>query len=157
MYKTLVGLDPDLHKSGLAVWDIENKVWIYAKATPNEDIDETLPLFCDPETAVVKLEAGWLIKKANLRGGNYRTAQRKAKNVGENHAAGKMMHKILIKAGFTVILVSPLAKGPLKSLKGSWSDLGKQYIEKKTGISKGINDDVRDAIYLIIHDKNYNG
>lgn len=157
MYKTIVGLDGDLHKSGLAVWDLENKIWLYAKATPNENIVEVLALHCDPNTTLVKLEAGWKIKKANLRGGNYLSAQRKAKNVGENHAAGKMIEKILIKAGYTVELVSPLAKGPFKSLKGSWSVLGRQYITKRTGITKGINDDTRDAIFLTLHDNNYNG
>lgn len=104
-----------------------------------------------PQTeTTVYLETDWLIKKANLRAGNYREAQAKARNVGENHATGKLICKILKAAGYTVIEFKPLRKGAFKTLAGSWSDTGRRYVEKESGITTRMNDDVRDAIYAIL-------
>ncbi|WP_138481510.1 hypothetical protein [Dyadobacter bucti] len=147
----LIGIDPDLHKSGVAVWNSELKSWLIHKSIPNEDIIEVLIGICPPESSKIYLEAGWLNKKSNFRGGNYRVAQAKARNVGENHAAGKMLVKMLEKAGYKVFLVQPLSKGKglLKTKEGRWTEPGKKYIIEKSGIVGAINDDVRDSIYLV--------
>jgi hypothetical protein len=146
----IAAIDPDLNASGVAAWNYQTKTWLIAKSVSIENILEALKDLVPSETTVY-LEAGWKIKKHNIRGGNYATAQAKARNVGENHATGKLIGKILRKAGYTVIEFSPLRKGIFKTIEGSWTDHGRKYVEKESGLSHRMNDDVRDAIYTIIH------
>ncbi|WP_215235733.1 hypothetical protein [Dyadobacter linearis] len=146
----LVAIDPDLNASGVAAWNTKTREWLFAKSVSIESILEAL-VGLPPEETTIYIEAGWKIKKHNLRGGNYLTAQAKARNVGENHATGKLIAKILRKAGYAVNEFSPLKKGIFKDLDGSWSSHGRQYIEKESGLSHRMNDDVRDAIYTILH------
>lgn len=153
MSEFTIGIDPDLHKSGIAVWNASHAKWDLHKAIPNEDIIDTLSDIAPASKSKIYLEAGWVNKKSNFRGGNYRTAQAKARNVGENHAAGKMLVKMLEKAGYQVFLVRPLSKGNgiLKSKQGSWTQHGRKWIQERSGISEKMNDDVRDAVYLVCH------
>ena len=146
----LVAIDPDLNKSGVAVWNTKTREWIIAKTVSIEHILSELADLPPTETTVY-LEAGYLIKKANLRGGNYRSAQAKARNVGENHATGKLICKLLKAAGYTVNEFKPLGKGAFKTLEGRWTDTGRRYVEKESGLSHRMNDDVRDAIFTVLH------
>lgn len=146
----LVAIDPDLNASGVAAWSAKERRWIFAKKVSIENILSALADLPPSETTIY-VEAGWLIKKANLRAGNYREAQAKARNVGENHATGKLIIKILRAAGYTVIEFKPLRKGAFKTLAGSWSEIGRRYVEKESGIVAQMNDDVRDAIYTVLH------
>lgn len=146
----LVAIDPDLNAPGVAAWNTKTREWIFAKTVSIENILSELACLPPTET-IVYVEAGWLIKKANLRAGNYREAQAKARNVGENHATGKLICKILRAAGYNVIEFKPLRKGAFKTLAGSWSDTGRRYVEKESGLSHRMNDDVRDAIYTVLH------
>lgn len=148
----IIGIDPDLHKSGVATWNTETNSWLLHKAIPNEEIVEVLTNTCPPEQSKIYLEAGWLNKKANFRGGNYRTAQAKARNVGENAAAGKILIKLLEKAGYQVFKIAPLSKGKglLKSKEGRWTETGRKYIIDQSGITDRMNDDVRDAVFIVL-------
>lgn len=146
----IVAIDPDLNASGVAAWNTKTREWIIAKAVSIENILSELSGLPPTETTIY-LEAGWLIRKANLRAGNYREAQAKARNVGENHATGKLICKLLKAAGYSVIEFKPLRKGAFKTLYGSWSETGRMYVQKESGLSQRMNDDVRDAIYTVLH------
>ncbi|WP_051350113.1 hypothetical protein [Dyadobacter alkalitolerans] len=146
----VVAIDPDLNASGVAAWHYPTRTWTMAKSVSIENILDALKEL-DPAETTVYIEAGWKIKKSNLRGGNYATAQAKARNVGENHATGKLIAKIIRKAGFIVHEFSPLKKGIFKTMEGYWTDHGRRYVEKESGLSHRMNDDVRDAIYTILH------
>jgi len=146
----LVAIDPDLNASGVAAWSAELKEWIFAKSVSIENMLSELSGLIPTETTVF-LEAGWLIKKANIRGGNFRTAQAKARNVGENHATGKLIGKILRAAGYQVVEFKPLRKGPLKLTSGSWTKQGRDYVAIQSGLYHRMNDDVRDAIFTVLH------
>lgn len=146
----LVAIDPDLNASGVAAWSTKERIWLLAQKVSIENILSALAGLPTDDTTIY-VEAGWLIKKANLRAGNYREAQAKARNVGENHATGKLICKILRAAGYTVIEFKPLRKGAFKTMAGSWSETGRRYVEKESGIGTRMNDDVRDAIYTVLH------
>ena len=146
----VVAIDPDLNASGVAAWCNESKSWLFAKSVSIEIILEALKEI-PKEDSIIFLEAGWLIKKANLRGGNIRTAQAKARNVGENHATGKLIGKIVRAAGYEVQEFKPLKKGAFKTLAGSWSEIGRNYVHKQSRLTHRMNDDVRDAIYTVLH------
>ena len=146
----IVAIDPDLNASGMAAWCNESKAWLIAQSVSIENILDVMFDF-PKEYTTIFVEAGWLIKKANIRGGNYRTAQAKARNVGENHATGKLIIKILRAAGFEVQEFKPLKKGVFKTKAGPWSQVGRDYVKKQSGLSHRMNDDVRDAIYTVLH------
>lgn len=151
MLKTIVGIDPDLTKSGLAI--LTGDSWIFHAAVENCDIVEIIQKHCDPATTVVVLECGWLNEKANFRWiSNKRVSDKISKNVGENQATGKFILSLLKKAGYQVIEQAPLQKKPLK-VQGKWTKLGREFIVKASGITSRMNDEVRDAIYLVIAKK----
>lgn len=145
----VVAIDPDLHASGVAAWSNRNNQWIFAKKVAIENI---LNEFKDLPAAdtVIYVEAGWLIGKSNFRGGNYRVSQAMARKVGENHATGKIISKILGAAGYNVIEFTPLKKGIFKNANG-WTEIGRRHVENSSGLSHRMNDDVRDAIYTVLH------
>lgn len=153
--KNIVCIDPDLHASGIAAWSNESQTWLFAKAVSIELVLSSLEGL-ETEETIIYVEAGWLVKKANFRGGNYRVAQAKARNVGENNAAGKLICKILRAAGYQVIEFKPLRKGLFKSRSGAWTKLGREYVQKESGLTHRMNDDVRDSIYTILHFRQLN-
>lgn len=149
----MIGIDPDLHKSGLAIYDTHERNWIFHKAVPNAILLQTVLDLCPVDDSFVYIEAGWLNKKSNFRGGNYREAQAKARNVGENAGAGKFIVALFENAKYETFQIKPLQKGMLKTVKGSWTVAGRRYIERSTGIKGQLNDDARDAIYIADHFK----
>ena len=152
-YKFLIGIDTDLHKSGVAAWNFDDQKWEIHRAIANENLVEELLKIFPPAQSTIYLEAGWLVHKKNFRGGNFRTAQRKASDVGQNAGTGKMLVKMLQKVGYRVFIFEPLGKGrgTLKGIDGRWTVLGKKHIIDISGITSSINDDTRDAIYIVNH------
>ena len=71
---------------------------------------QTVELFRSHQDEIKKvvIEAGWLNKKSNFRFGHSKTAGEKiAKNVGENHATGKLLAEMAKECGLAVVLVKP--------------------------------------------------
>jgi len=146
----ICGIDPDLTKSGIAIWDSWLESWVKYLASPNEDIPKILSEF-KPDMIAIYLEAGWMNKKSNFRKMvSTRVAQNIAMKVGQNHAVGKMLASELRSLGFEVIDTKPLYKGPLKG-KNGWTKAGKDHIVSQTGITTRMNDEVRDALYIALN------
>ena len=146
----IAAIDPDLHKPGLAVWDRARKKWLCHKAIANDEVKAFLLDHFDKPDLTIYIEAGWKHKKANFRGGYGAAAHTIAKKVGENHAMGKFLSTQLQKAGFIVIEIPPLEKKQLK-VEGKWTPMGRCYVRDATGIASPINDDVRDALMIVLH------
>jgi hypothetical protein len=128
-----IGIDPDLEKCGVAVWDkLDKSIETYSFNVA--ELIEELKMYIAPIHVV--LEAGWLIKKSNWHGKNGNVANRIAKNVGENHASGKIIEQFLIKMGISYELVKPKGK------------INADMFAKITGIKRS-NQDVRDAVMLV--------
>jgi len=147
----IVGIDPDLKKTGIAIWDVQQKKFIYWCAVPFIEIAPIIKQFCDEATAEIILEAPWLNKKANFRKGSFskRVSDSISKKVGQNHAVAKMISEVLQGIGWSVIEKKPLVKGLFKK-KGCWTVIGRKFIEMNSGVQSRINDEIRDAMYLII-------
>lgn len=145
----VVAIDPDLNASGVAAWSNTTNNWHFAQKVSIESILECIKHLPASDT-IIYVEAGWMISKANFRGGNYRVSQAMARKVGENHATGKIISKILSASGYKVIEFSPLKKGIFKTSDG-WTEAGRRYVEKESGLKHRMNDDVRDAIYTVLH------
>lgn len=147
----IVGIDPDLKKTGIAIWDVQQKKFIYWCALPFIEIAPIIKQFCDEETTEIILEAPWLNKKANFRKGSLskRVSDSISKKVGQNHAVSKMISEVLQGLGWSVNEKKPLFKGIFKR-NGVWSKVGRKFIETNTDVTSRINDEIRDAMYLII-------
>lgn len=133
----IIGIDPDLDKSGVAVR------WSDAMSLNNLTFIELKELI-EREQPVIKkvvVEAGWLNEKANF---HYRPNQTKAqgeriaKNVGENHATGKLIVQLIESMGVPVQLIRPTRK-----------KLDAKEFNRITGWDKQSNQEQRDAAMLV--------
>ena len=134
MTDIIIGIDPDLEKSGVAILgqSLELKNLTFA---------ETVNLFRSQQDQIKKvvIEAGWLNKKSNFRYGHSKSAgERIAKNVGENHATGKLLAEMAKSCGLAVVLVKP-----------SRSKVDSKEFNRITGWQGRTNQEQRDAAMLI--------
>ena len=107
----------------------------------NLTFPETVELFRTHQDEIKKvvIEAGWLNKKSNFRFGHSKTAgERIAKNVGENHATGKLLAEMAKECGLAVVLVKP-TRTKLKA----------EDFNRITGWQGRTNQEQRDAGMLI--------
>ena len=106
--KLIIGIDPDLDKSGVAIWASDKTLKLECLNLP-----ELVGFFTANKNEIEKvvIEAGWLIKKSNWHGGaKLGIAEKKAKNVGENHATGKHIECFARAIGLNVQLLKPQGK-----------------------------------------------
>ena len=137
MSKIIIGIDPDLEKSGVAVL---GKSHFELKNLKFADVVE---LFYDQQDMIKKvvIEAGWLNKKSNF---HMRAGQSKAKgesiarNVGENHATGKLLVQMAQHLGLPVVEVKPTK-----------SKTNSEDFNRLTGWVGRTNQEQRDAGMLI--------
>ena len=136
-----IGIDPDINKSGLAI--TMNGALVRVEARTFFDLCEILNSAKNIARDVgallmVTIEAGWLIKKQNWHPAQGRGVRDKiAKNIGENHAAGKLIARWCDEAGIPYELIPP--RGKVKSAR----------FKRLTGWNKRTNQDMRDAVMLI--------
>lgn len=138
MKQIKIGIDPDVHKSGVALVS-DNELLDY-KASGFYDVLQTIRNNnTNPNCELtVVIEAGWLNKKSNWHGSpNQATAQRIAKNVGANHQIGKLFEEFCQLEGIQYRLSIP-KKAKLDKAKVS------QLIGTKIS-----NQDIIDAIALV--------
>ncbi|MGQ1234088.1 hypothetical protein ACT43E_08155 [Acinetobacter baumannii] len=133
----IIGIDPDLEKSGVAVLKdgllrLDNMRFY--------DLTQYFEVNKDQIKKVV-IEAGWLNKKSNLHGRigqSKRAGERIAKNVGENHATGKLIAEMAQSFGLPIVLVKPTK-----------TKLNAEQFSKITGWQGRTNQEQRDAGMLI--------
>ena len=92
MSKIYIGIDPDVHKSGCAV--VANGILREYAAEEFFSITEKILAFHYYNDVTVIIEAGWLNKKPNWhKSKNAATAQKIARDVGNNHQVGKLFEQ----------------------------------------------------------------
>nr|WP_218955418.1 hypothetical protein [Acinetobacter sp. YH01020] len=132
----IIGIDPDLEKSGVAVLG-------HSLELKNLTFSETVDLFRSQQDQIKKvvIEAGWENKKSNFHsriGQHKSVGERIAKNVGENHATGKLLAEMAKSCGLVVVLVKP-TRTKLKA----------EDFNRITGWQGRTNQEQRDAGMLI--------
>lgn len=104
-----IGIDPDVDKSGVAVWN--GKEFTQATCLALHELFEVLTQWHNQADVYVRLEGGWLIDKSNFSTRNIygsRSAnERIAKNVGANHEVGRQIKKYCVAKGIPYQLVKP--------------------------------------------------
>jgi hypothetical protein len=134
-----IGIDPDLDRSGVAIWAGNDRELVLKNLTFWQ--------LCDflrehkERIVVVRVEAGWLNLKSNFHnryGQTKRMGEAIARNVGENHAVGKLICQMCIYLELLYEEVQPKAH-----------KTDKQLFRAITGYGGRTNQETRDATMLI--------
>ena len=136
-----IGIDPDVTKSGFAVWHKPLKRFPSIEAlTLPEMLDELHSL--RDNIAIVVVEAGFLNKgnRHTFKGQSVAAAAKTGENVGRNHQRGMDIVEILEWMKIPYRLQKP-------STKNSWKN-DEKIFQKMTGV-KGGNPEKRDAAMLV--------
>lgn len=141
MKKTIrIGIDPDIDKSGYCL--IESAPFGKKNIVKLETlsfwdlITEIDTVHHSDSSLLVCIEAGWLNKISNYHAaGNVAIAGRIGKNVGENHAVGKLIEQFCKKAYIPYKLIKPESK--------KWNA---DLFKKITGYDNRTNQEHRDAV-----------
>lgn len=105
--KFIVGIDPDLTKSGVATGRNGKVEALYCLT-----MTELVKFFNDYKYSIKKvyLEAGWLNTKTSWHAQNSKSrgvAERTAYHVGQNHAVGMLIEQALIDLEINYVLIKP--------------------------------------------------
>lgn len=100
-----IGIDPDTHKSGVAIWHPERGLFL------NEFTlwDTFKYLNVHGANSLIRLESGHKDKSTWHKGGNAM-----AKKVGANHEIGRQIEKFCLEQGFELQLVAPCGLSNVK-------------------------------------------
>lgn len=139
--KRIIGIDPDVDKSGFAIWLPEQKCFEQITTLTFYEILEYFSI--NAETiAYVIVEAGWL-NKGN-RHIHAKTTPRVAAKTGEN--TGRNFQR-----GIDIAEAAAFCKIPCRlakpTIKNSWKN-SEEIFQKMTGV-KGGNPEKRDAAMLV--------
>ena len=151
--RIIIAIDPDVKKSGVATYSFGNV------STKQETLPELISYFDFikdtkfVEKVTVVVEASWLIQKTNWRT-NYGTSSKNVSNAqsldaGRNQGFGMAIVQIAKSYGFQVIEQKPLQKPKGWKVNGSWTPTGRKAFDKWAKVEARINDDGRDALYLL--------
>ncbi len=107
--RLVIGIDPDVDKSGVAVIDLHSGE-INLMSLTFAEMMIFFQSFKDDKSVEVIVEAGWMVKKSNYHAVYGSAGQRVAKNVGENHRRGKDIVEMLEALNIPHREVLPLRK-----------------------------------------------
>lgn len=147
-YDIVIGIDPDTDKSGVAfLKPATRQLEVTRLAFPLlTDYLQELRRKCEEtgETALVVVEAGWMVAKSNYHGTSGHRAEKIARNVGANHETGKKIVEMCKHYGLEVVEHAPLRK----CWKGADGKITHEELASFTGLSGRTNQDERDAALL---------
>ncbi|CCG99815.1 hypothetical protein FAES_1805 [Fibrella aestuarina BUZ 2] len=152
----VAGIDPDIDKSGLVIYDRDERRWL-CLTIPVAELREKILGFSALDIEII-VEAGWLVggfhhmagMPANLRsrGVNAQLAYvgEACTRVGQNFGVGKTIVALLQAEGYEVKLVTP-PKPPRRKpgepkVKMKWDAEKFMHL---TGLDYGHNEEIRDA------------
>lgn len=147
-----IGIDPDINKSGVAIYNDKGNE-IHVRGYTYFELYDYLRELDKEYHGNIKIyvEAGWINKKSNWHySKNKFTSQRIAKNVGSNHEAGRKIAEMCEYLNINTTLVKPLPK-IWKNGKISTEELQMVLKGKNMIIDKRRpNQDERDSAILLL-------
>ena len=149
-YDIIVGIDPDVEKSGVATLRLPSKyanfnAFTFAQTMKYFDLLKEVQQE-DKKTIAIVVEASWMIK-ANwhlMRSDNARIAASKGYKVGANHEIGKLIAEMARDKGLHVVEHAPLRK----CWRGKDGKITAEELASFTGVKKRSNQEMRDALLL---------
>jgi hypothetical protein len=149
-YDTIVAIDPDVEKSGVAELSVQNRLLEVTNLTFPQLLDYLQTRKKMSEIAhtklVVVVEAGW-ITQANWhlkRGDNARVASAKGNSAGRNHETGRKIIEMCKHYSIEVVEHAPLRK----CWKGKDGKITHEELSSFTGLTNRTNQDARDAALI---------
>lgn len=137
--KIYIGIDPDVDKSGVAMWD--GKDLILMNLSFWELFDFLHGSKFTPDIPVkVRLEAGWLNQKINWHNekAGVRVAAKIGARTGANHEVGRK-----------IVEMCNYLKIPCELCVPKSSKVNKELFRKITGYTRATNPETRDAGMLV--------
>lgn len=141
----IIGIDPDVNKSGVGVVSRERKgVEVFSRSFP--ELLEYLKMAATHTSVVVVVEASWKISTNwhTGRGDSIRTAARKGKDAGRCHEVGRKIVECAQFYGLEVVERLPLKK----IWKGKDGKITDAEIKAFMPIQGRTNQEERDAALL---------
>ena len=141
----IIGIDPDVSKSGVGVVSRERKgVEVFSRSFP--ELLEYLKMAATHTSVVVVVEASWKISTNwhTGRGDSIRTAARKGKDAGRCHEVGRKIVECAQYYGLEVVERLPLKK----IWKGKDGKITDEEIKAFMPIQGRTNQEERDAALL---------
>jgi hypothetical protein len=141
----IIGIDPDVKKSGVGVVSRERKgVEVFSRSFP--ELLEYLKMAATHTSVVVVVEASWKISTNwhTGRGDSIRTAARKGKDAGRCHEVGRKIVECARYYGLEVVERLPLKK----IWKGKDGKITDEEIKAFMPIQGRTNQEERDAALL---------
>ena len=137
-----IGIDPDVHKSGVAIYNSDTRELQIQNLNFWELIEllETKMISVTPIKVII--EGGWLNKKSNWHGGNKLASSKISKNVGANHQVGKLIVEFCEKYYISHDVVKP--KNLIKGKK-----IDAKTFKSITGYQGRTNQETRDAAMFV--------
>lgn len=151
--RTIVAVDPDVTKSGVAIIDVENKT-VIAEAKTFPDLIDYFQGISDKDSVRIAVEAGWLIKTNWHRAPSMAAAASVGNRTGRNHETGRKIVEMCEHIGLSVSLVKPLGKR-WKGVNGKITHCELESVLNGLKIAlnkKRTNQDERDSILIAIHE-----
>lgn len=148
----IIGIDGDVDKNGVTVWDRENAT-IELKNLTFFQLQDYLKAEKE-NIKIVKIEAGWLNQKSNFRFAKSQgISDRISKNVGENQAVGKLIIQMCQHLEIKYKLVKPFEKiWKTKSGKISDAELKLHLQRLKINLTnKTTNQETRDSALIALY------
>lgn len=149
-YDVLIGIDPDLEKSGVAFLRPSTRIMELSALDFAELIDYLKWLRCcqmkNNQSVLVIVEAGWL-NKGNWhvkRNNSPAKAAEIGKRTGQNQGVGMMIVQMAKHIGLEVLEMKPL----IKTWKGKDKKITHEELAYFTGIMGKSNQEMRDAALI---------
>lgn len=141
-YQNVIGIDPDVTKSGVATIDVNTRQMSISTLTFPKVVEVLLALKDTQDTLIV-IEAGWLIKTNwHIRyEDNRRTAAAKGNTVGRNHEVGRKMVELCDAWNIPHIEIKPLPK----KWRGPDHKITQEEFQMITKCTQRTNQEGRDA------------
>jgi hypothetical protein len=147
-YDIIIGIDPDVNKSGVAELMSKFKMLDLSNLTFSLLLDYLRFMKTSTErhhkSLVVVVEAGWKNSISNYHSAPSRAGQRIAKNVGANHEVGRKVVEMCQHYGIEVVEQIPLKK----CWRGKDGKITHEELAAFTGIMGKTNQESRDAALL---------
>ena len=153
--KTIVAIDPDVTKSGVAVIDVEQKT-VETLSLSFPDLVDHIYDIQDKDSVRIAVEAGWMNKPNWHCAPSLAAAANVGNRIGRNHETGRKIVEMCEHKGLSVSLVKPLGK----RWKGSNGKITHCELESvlnglKIALNrKRTNQDERDSILIAIYEYN---
>jgi hypothetical protein len=147
-HNTIIGIDPDVDKSGIANLDTDTRDIVVSKLDFPNLIDYLLLANrvskANNKTMIVVVEASWLVSKSNYHAHYGRAGDAISRKVGENHQTGKLIIEMCKHHGIEVEAMYPLKK----MWRGRDGKITAEELRQVCGVKHQTNQEMRDACLI---------